>query len=128
MSKLDLADIQGFILRSYLMPMLRCFLLKVNDPAAARALLGRLVTGNESDAPQITTAEDWHVAIPGPNDNPKAAPKRKPDYCLHVGITWPGLAALGVKDRVPQIPPGSFDAFVEGAAKRAERLVKPPEI
>jgi len=26
-------------------------------------LLGRLVTGDESDAPQITTAADWHVGF-----------------------------------------------------------------
>lgn len=26
-------------------------------------MLGRLVSGDESDAPQITTAEDWHVGF-----------------------------------------------------------------
>ena len=68
---LDLGDIQGFILRGYRMPMVRHFLLTVGVPAAARKLLGRLVSGNESDAPQITTAEDWHVGFaPGPGDNP----------------------------------------------------------
>ncbi|MGH7753361.1 MAG: hypothetical protein ACREN5_11150, partial [Gemmatimonadales bacterium] len=122
MSTLNLPDIQGFILRGYRMPMVRYFLLKVNDPTAARALLGRLANGNESDAPQITTAEEWHVATPGPDDDLKKPPRRTPDYCLNVGITWPGLVALGVKDRVPPIPPGSFDAFVEGAAKRAGRV------
>ena len=70
--------------------------------AAARKLLGRLVSGDESDAPQITTAEDWHVGFaPGPGDNPAEAPRRKPDYCLNVGITWPGMIALEIKDRVP---------------------------
>ena len=59
---------------------------------------------------------------PGPHDNPRSSPKRKPDYCLNVGITWPGLVALGVTDRLPPIPPGSFDAFVEGAAQRAGRV------
>ena len=53
---LDLPDIQGFILRGYRMPMVRHFLLTVGVPAEARKLLGRLVSGNESDAPQITTA------------------------------------------------------------------------
>ncbi len=52
----------------------------------------------------------------------RSLPKRKPDYCLNVGITWPGLVALGVTDRLPPIPPGSFDAFVEGAAQRAGRV------
>ena len=122
MSKLNLSDIQGFIVRGYRMPLVRHFLLKVDDPAAARAFLGRLATGNEHDAPQITIADDWRVATPGPGDDLKSSPKRKPDYCLNVGITWPGLLALGVNAHVPPIPPGSFDAFVEGAAKRAERV------
>jgi hypothetical protein len=93
-STLNLADIQGFILRGYRMPMVRHFLLTVGVPAAARKMLGRLVGGDESDAPQITTAEDWHVGFaPGPGDNPADSPRRKPDYCLNVGITWPGLSA-----------------------------------
>ena len=45
---LDLGDIQGFILRGYRMPMVRHFLLTVAVPAQARALLGRLVSGDES--------------------------------------------------------------------------------
>ena len=53
---LDLSDIQGFVLRGYMMPMVRHFLLTVRAPAAARQLLGRLVSGDESDIPQITTA------------------------------------------------------------------------
>ena len=97
-STLDLADIQGFILRGYRMPMVRHFLLAVGVPAEARKLLGRFVSGDESDAPQITTAEDWHVGFePGPADNPADAPRRKPDYCLNVGITWPGMVALEIK-------------------------------
>ncbi len=39
---LDLADIQGFILRGYRMPMVRHFLLTVGDAAKARKLLGDL--------------------------------------------------------------------------------------
>jgi deferrochelatase/peroxidase EfeB len=118
---LELGDIQGFILRGYRMPLVRHFLLTVNAPAAARALLGRFVSGNEADAPQITTAEDWHVGFaPGPNDDPGGAPRRKPDYCLNVGITWPGLVALEVKDRTPTLSFKSFGAFVAGAAERAK--------
>src|SRR5205823_5681729 len=118
---LDLPDIQGFILRGYRMPMVRHFLLTVGVPAEARKLLGRLVNGDESDAPQITTAEDWHVGFePGPGDNPADAPRRKPDYCLNVGITWAGLVALEIKQRVPQLSFKSFGAFVEGAAERAK--------
>jgi len=117
---LDLGDIQGFILRGYRMPMVRHFLLTVGVPAEARKALGRLVSGDESDAPQITTAEDWHVGFaPGPGDNPADVPRRKPDYCLNVGITWPGMIALEIKDRVPTISFKSFGAFIAGAAERA---------
>ena len=81
---------------------------------------GRFVSGDESDAPQITTAEDWHVGFPpGPGDNLADAPRRKPDYCLNVGITWPGLVALEIKDRVPSLSFKSFGAFIAGAAERA---------
>jgi deferrochelatase/peroxidase EfeB len=120
-STLDLGDIQGFILRGYKMPMVRHFLLTVGVPAEARKILGRLVNGDESDAPQITTAEDWHVGFePGPGDDPDEAPRRKPDYCLNVGITWPGMLALEIKDRVPNISFKSFSAFTAGAAERAK--------
>jgi deferrochelatase/peroxidase EfeB len=118
---LDLADIQGFILRGYRMPMVRHFLLSVGNPSSARLLLGRLVSGDETAAPQITTAEDWHVGFaPGPVDNPADPPRRKPDYCLNIGITWPGMIALEIKDRVPAISFKSFPAFAAGAAERAK--------
>ncbi len=122
-SALDLADIQGFVLRAYRMPMVRHFLLTVGDPAHARRQLGRLVSGDESDAPQITTAADWHVGFaPGPGDDPADAPRRTPDYCLNIGITWPGLVALEVEERVPALSFESFGAFTDGAARRAESV------
>jgi hypothetical protein len=118
---LDLGDIQGFILRGYKMPMVRHFLLTVGVPTEARKLLGRFVNGNEADVPQITTAEDWHVGFePGPGDNPADAPRRKPDYCLNLGITWPGLIALEIKQRVSSLSFKSFGAFIAGAAERAK--------
>jgi deferrochelatase/peroxidase EfeB len=122
-AELNLGDIQGLILRGYRMPIVRHFLLSVADPAQARALLGRLVSGDEADTPQVTTARDWHVGFePGPGDDPAEAPRHKPDYCLNVGITWPGLIALGVKDLVPDLSFKSFGAFVSGAAARAGRV------
>ena len=118
---LDLDDIQGIILRGYRMPIVRHFLLKVDVPAAARKLLGRLASGDENNAPQITTAKDWHVGFePGPGDDPAAPPRCTPDYCLNLGITWPGLMALEVADRVPNLAFKSFNSFVAGAAARAE--------
>ena len=114
---LDLADIQGFILRGYAMPTVRHFLLTVGAPAQARRQLGRLVSGDESDIPQITTAADWHVGFaPGPGDNLSDAPRRTPDYCLNIGITWPGLVALEIEERVPTLSFKSFGVFIEGAA------------
>ena len=122
-SALELADIQGFILRAYRMPMVRHFLLTVGAPAQARRQLGRLVSGDESDVPQITTAEDWHVGFgPGPGDDPAARPGHKPDYCLNIGVTWPGLVALEIEERVPTLSFRSFGAFVEGAAQRADSV------
>src|SRR5258707_8965217 len=110
-SPLDLGDIQGFILRGYRMPMVRHFLLTVGIPAEARRLLGRLVSGDEPEAPQITTAKDWHVGFePGPGDNLADVPRHKPDYCLNLGITWPGLMALEVKQRIPPLAFKSFGA------------------
>jgi deferrochelatase/peroxidase EfeB len=118
---LNLADIQGFIVRGYRMPMVRHFLLTVYIPAVARKILGRFVSGNEADAPQITTAEDWHVGFePGPGDNPAEPPRHKPDYCLNVGITWPGMIALEINQLVPKLSFKSFGAFIEGAAARAK--------
>ena len=107
MSRLNLADIQGMVLRRYLMPVQRNLLLKVTNPAAARSVLGRMVSRNEADAMQVTTAEE---------------PAFGALYYLQVGITWPGLIALEVKDRVPALSFKSFPGFVEGAAARAEAL------
>ncbi len=119
-SALDLADIQGFILRGYRMPMVRHFLLTVGVPGEARKLLGRLASGDESDTPQITTAEDWHVGFePGPFDNQAEAPRYKPDYCLNVGITWPGMLALEIRDKVDELSFAAFGSFIAGAAERA---------
>jgi len=107
MSRLNLADIQGMVLRRYLMPVQRHFLLKVANPVAARSVLGRMVSRNEADALQVTTAEE---------------PAFGAQYYLHVGITWPALIALEVKDRVPALSFKSFRAFTEGAAARAEAI------
>ncbi|MGE0542898.1 MAG: Dyp-type peroxidase [Dehalococcoidia bacterium] len=107
MTTLDLDDIQGIILRRYPMPVARHFLLAVRDPAAARAALGLLVSGDEAAAPQVSSS---------------ATPVPTIAYRLYVGITWPGLVALEVTDRVPSLSFRSFPAFVAGAAARAVML------
>src|SRR5438105_14376317 len=83
---LDLDDIRGFILRGYRMPMVRHFLLTVGAPAEARKLLGRFVSGDESDAPQITTAEEWQVGFAaGRGDDAAEVSRHNPEYCTNVG-------------------------------------------
>lgn len=102
MSDLPHADIQGFILRTYAMPVLRVFALKITQVEAARRFLGKLVNG-ESE-PQLATATDWTV---------------KPQYCLNVGLTYTGLAAL----ELPASSLASFpEEFAAGAPARADRV------
>lgn len=100
---LDLADIQGNLLRGYRFSDARHFALGVTDAAAARRFLGDLVSGSERRSPQITTDEHWPT-------------KTKPRYCLNVGLTYAGLEALGVPAGTLQAFP---DAFIQGPAVRA---------
>ncbi|MDQ1242358.1 MAG: hypothetical protein QG586_1712 [Pseudomonadota bacterium] len=98
--ELRLADLQGNILRGYRKAYVRHLVLSVDSPAAARRWLLDAISGDESRAPQITTAEPW-------------TERRR--TCVNIGITHAGLAALGV-------PPASLDSFphefVAGMAAR----------
>jgi deferrochelatase/peroxidase EfeB len=100
---LPLSEIQGFILRGYRMNALRIIALEVARAEAARAFLGSLV-GGSGEAPPITTAAQW---------------ESKPDACVNVAVTAAGLEALGVSAAVRESFP---EAFVQGAAARAERV------
>jgi deferrochelatase/peroxidase EfeB len=75
-----LDDVQGLILRSYGMNCASFFLLRVQDAAGARRTLGSL---------PVTAGTLW---------------QEKPAFCVNVGLTFPGLAALGV-------PPASLTSF-----------------
>lgn len=77
--ELDLADVQGTILRGYRVDFARHFVLEVVDAGAARGFLGSLVDGSPG-VPQITTAARW---------------TDKPQSFLNAGITAEGLVALG---------------------------------
>jgi Dyp-type peroxidase family len=102
-SRLVLADIQGFIMRTYAMPALRVFVLKIEQPEQAGVFLAALVSG-DSAAPQLTTAVTW---------------TSKPDYCVNIGFTQNGLAAM----RLPQESLNTFpEEFVQGAVERAARV------
>jgi deferrochelatase/peroxidase EfeB len=104
---LDLADVQGNILRGYRLQHVRHLVLQVDRPSSARAVLGSMADGNadgNADAPQLTTGAEWTV---------------KPDYCLNLGITFAGLRALGVPDGSLATFPM---AFKEGMISRASKL------
>jgi hypothetical protein len=60
MDDLPRADIQGLILRTYAMPLLRVLALKIEQPVAARRFLAQLAAGGEEDdnpggLPQLAT-------------------------------------------------------------------------
>ena len=103
MTALRLDDIQGFILRSYMMPTLRVFVLTVVDPVRARTSLGAMVS-QEAGIPQITTAAQW---------------ADKPEYCVNIAITYEGLEALQVPAASLQTFPSEFAV---GAVARANQV------
>ncbi|MDQ2881065.1 MAG: peroxidase [Actinomycetota bacterium] len=100
MVTVELADVQGFILRGYTMPVSRYFGLSVRESTGTRAFLTTLI-GDDPAVPSITTAQPWAM---------------KPEYCVNLGITFRGLAALGV----PQASLAGFPVeYREGAVARA---------
>ena len=76
----SLDDVQGLILRSYGMDCATFFLLRVQDRASARRSIGGL---------SVTPGTPW---------------QQKPDFCVNIGLTFQGLAALG-------LPPASLNSF-----------------
>ena len=104
MVAVDLSDVQGLILRGYKMPVARHLGLHVRESSAARTFLAALVSDGDRSVPSITNAEQWTL---------------KPDCCVNLGITFRGLAALGL----PSEHLASFPTeFAEGAAARAARV------
>jgi Dyp-type peroxidase family len=96
----ELADVQGLIVRGYTMSVARYLGLSVRTGEAARGFLGALAGGDPA-VPAITTAAPWVV---------------KPDSCVNLGVTYPGLAAL----EVPSQHLASFPVeYAQGAARRA---------
>jgi deferrochelatase/peroxidase EfeB len=103
-STLDLDDIQGNILRGYKQRNGRHFALRVVNGGSARGFLGDIVDP-DSKLPQVTTAAHW-------GDD-------RPPYCLNIGITHAGLAALGIpKSMLEQFP----KPFSQGPAARASEV------
>jgi Dyp-type peroxidase family len=96
--KLDVRDVQGNVLRGYGFPFAAYLWLHVDDAAAGRKWLGKVV-------PQVTTAEPWRSG--------------KPATTLNVALTFAGLQALDV----PDVLLDSFPLeFRDGMAMRADEL------
>lgn len=100
---LQLSDIQAFILHTYRPCALRTFVLTVQDARAARRALGALTSGDPA-LPQLATADQWREAHA---------------TRINVGITYRGMAALGV----PASSLGTFpDEFAGGSVAAAPRI------
>ncbi len=103
MVAVELAEVQGLTLAGYAMPVARHVGLAVREAGAARGFLAALAGGDPA-VPAVTTAAPWTV---------------KPDCCVNLGITFPGLAALQVP---PQVLAGFPAEYAEGAAARATQV------
>ena len=96
-AEIDLADIQGNVLRGYTFPSAAYLFLHIDDVERARALLTRAL-------PHVATAEAWKTA---------------PTSGVQLAFTFTGLQALGVPDAILDSFPGEFR---EGMAGRARQL------
>jgi len=105
MAAVDLADVQGNILRGYRKTRVRHLVLEVIDAARARAWVGATAGADRAAAPAITPGEHW-------GDRP-------PDVCFNLGVTFAGMTALGIPDSATRRFP---EAFREGMAARAATL------
>lgn len=110
---LDLADIQGNIVRGYgqlTFPRARFFFLHID---AGHAETGRSLV--DALRRKVTTAVRWDI---NPVDAGNPANPR-PDVTLNIGFSSYGLHALGLPTRTLQgMPP----EFIEGMAKRSQIL------
>lgn len=135
---LDLADIQGGVLRAYGrqgFPKARYFFLTVRDAATGRTFV-------ESLRPKICTAAKWVdrergdpltrrgaprvkdiVRAENQSDYPGEAQLYKPYVAINIAFTFQGLLALGVSIRTLR---GMPDEFIEGMATRAAILGDDP--
>ena len=95
-SQIDLADVQGNVLRGYTMPAAAYLFLRIVDVPRARRLMTRML-------PFVATAEPWETA---------------PTTAMNVAFTAEGLAELVDDDVLASFP----EAFRDGMAARADRL------
>src|SRR5438270_4023598 len=134
MSALDLADIQGGILRAYGrqgFPKARYFFLTIRDADKGREFV-------EALRPRITTAARWKnpnrgeallrtrnprvkdiVRAEGVPDYPGEVQLMKPKVAINIAFTFMGLAALQVPTRTLR---GMPDEYIDGMETRAAIL------
>ena len=116
-TQLDLADLQGLVLRSYgreAFPRGRALLLHVTEPAGARRLLERLRR-------RVTTAEPWASSGDG---GPVGRPPR-PTVTWNLAFTYRGLEALQLPARTLLAMP---EVFQQGMLSRSAILQDDPEL
>ncbi|HKM63006.1 MAG TPA: hypothetical protein VJY39_11005 [Acidisphaera sp.] len=104
---LDLADIQGNIVRPYGrfgFPIARQLFFHVGDAAAGRRFVGRVRHA-------ITSAQRWR----GVDDDPGTPAPPRPPVAINIGLSFLGLLALGLPTRTLSNMP---DEFIDGMAKR----------
>ena len=97
-ARIDPDDLQGNILRPYRFPVSAHLLLRVGDVDEGRLFVDRV-------AARVTSAAEWVGD--------------KPPCTVNVAVTWAGLAALGVGERILDAFPLEFR---QGMAARAGQL------
>lgn len=97
--ELDLADIQGFVIRGYNTKYARHFVIEIPENSTPNAFVAELVDGKGSV--QINNAETYTT---------------KPDYFFNIGFTYAGLGQL----HLPAVDFHSFSSFEAGAVNRAD--------
>ena len=112
MSKeLDLADIQGNVIRAYGRfgyPQARYFFLNIQNAAAGRQFINALF-------PHVTSAIRWKSPVPG-QDYPGEERIDRPDVTLNIGFSYAGLEALELPTRTLKAMPSEF---IDGMKKRS---------
>src|SRR5262249_36768930 len=97
-AEVDLADIQGNVLRGYSYPTAAYIFLRIDDVPRARALLSRML-------PRITSGVPWTGEPPA--------------TAIQIALTYAGLERVGVPASILATFP---DEFKQGMAARAEEL------
>jgi hypothetical protein len=77
MSKLDVTDIQGFVLRGYALPFARYMFIEILNAEHGRNFIAQMLG-------QITTGERWDSG--------------KPEWTLNIAFTHRGVVNLGLPD------------------------------